>query len=82
MYAIRSYYDARLLVLVDETVDLQSPAGVYWQAINRVEPGRDMIVEGGRVAIDATRQGGGGRVAAAAATQRLLARRWREYGLD
>jgi len=73
---------ARLLLLLEEGVDVHDPAEAYWQAVNRVDPARDIMVEGGRVAIDATRSRGGPRVVAAAETQRLLNRRWSEYGLD
>jgi hypothetical protein len=50
--------------------------------VNRVDPERDVVVEAGRLGIDATRVAPGGRVEAAAETRRLVERRWREYGIE
>lgn len=82
LWQSRFFRSSRLLVLLGEGVDVQEPAQAYWQVVNRVDPERDVIVEAGRLGIDATRLGPGGRVEAAAETKRLVARRWREYGFE
>jgi 4-hydroxy-3-polyprenylbenzoate decarboxylase len=82
LWQSRYFRSSRLLVLLGEEVDVQEPAQAYWQVVNRVDPQRDVIVEAGRIGIDATRLGPGGRVETAAETKRLVARRWREYGFE
>ncbi len=82
LWRSRYFQAARLLVLLDEGVNVQQPAQVYWQAVNRVDPARDVIVDGGRIGIDATRAASGGLVEADAETRRLVRRRWREYGFE
>jgi 4-hydroxy-3-polyprenylbenzoate decarboxylase len=82
LWQSRFFRFSRMLVLLGEEVDVQAPAQAYWQVVNRVDPERDVIVENGRLGIDATRLGPGGRVETAAETKRLVARRWREYGFE
>lgn len=76
-YLLRS----RLLVLVGADVDVHNTTNVYWAAINLTDPVRDVIVEAGRVGIDATRVAPGGKVGPDDETTRLVDRRWLEYGL-
>lgn len=71
---------SRMLVLVGEDVDVHDTTRVYWAAINRADPGRDILVEAGRVGIDATRGVTGGKVGPGEETTRLVNRRWEEYG--
>jgi len=73
---------SRLLVLVDEDVDVQRPGEVFWRAINHVDPDRDILIDGGRIAVDATRRGPGSPVEADAGTREKVARRWSRYGID
>jgi 4-hydroxy-3-polyprenylbenzoate decarboxylase len=72
---------SRLLVLVDENVDVQRPAEVFWRAINHLDPARDILIDGGRIAVDATRRGIGPPVEADAETREKVARRWSSYGI-
>jgi 4-hydroxy-3-polyprenylbenzoate decarboxylase len=80
LWRSRFFRSARLLVLVGEGVDVQDPAQAYWQAVNRVDPERDVVIEGAQIGIDATRAAPGGRVEADDETKLLVERRWREYG--
>lgn len=73
---------SRLLVLVDGDVNVQNAADVYWTAASCVDPGRDVIVEPGRIGIDATQAGRGGKVATDDKTAKLINRRWHEYGIE
>jgi len=72
---------SKMIVVLDEDVDVQDPSLCYWRALNQVDPGRDLIVEDGRLGIDATHRENGARVGTDPETQRLLARRWEEYGI-
>lgn len=73
---------SRLLVLVDEGVDVQRPAEVFWRAINHLDPDRDILIDGGRIAVDATRRGLGLPVEPDAGTREKVARRWSRYGIE
>lgn len=72
---------SRLLLFVDEQTDVQDARGCFWRAINRVDAQRDLLRDGQRLAIDATRVTRRPLVADPA-VKALLARRWTEYGLD
>jgi 3-polyprenyl-4-hydroxybenzoate decarboxylase len=82
LWKSRFFRSSRLLVLVAEGVDVQNPAQVYWQAVNRVDPKRDVSIEAARIGIDATRIPPGGRVEADVETELRVKRRWHEYGFD
>ncbi len=75
---------ARLLVLVDAEQNPADVAGVCWRVMNNVEWARDLLIDGNRFGIDATRKPDDARVALQmdAETVRLVERRWREYGFD
>jgi len=73
--------DSRLMVAFADGVDIQQPSVAYWRAVNGVDPRRDLLVENGKLGIDATASPEV-RVAAAPETLELLNRRWQEYGLD
>jgi 4-hydroxy-3-polyprenylbenzoate decarboxylase len=73
---------SRLLVAFDEGVDVQDVSRAWWRAVNAVDPARDVHIEGGRLGIDATRRPAGAEVGPDPTTLRLVAERWREYGID
>jgi len=73
--------DSRLLIAFSEGVDVHNPSQAYWRAVNGVNPQRDLIVENGRLGIDATASPEV-EVRPAPETLDLLNLRWEEYGLD
>ena len=46
-----------ILVLLDSGIDLRDYSLVLWKVFNNVDPKRDILKHGGRMAIDATRKG-------------------------
>lgn len=72
---------SRLLVVLDAETDVQDAGACFWRAVNRVRPERDLLVDNGRLAIDATGSDSGQPVVAKKAIRDLLDRRWREYGI-
>ena len=46
-----------IFVLCDESIDLRDPSLVLWKVFNNVDPKRDIVREGGRIVVDATRKG-------------------------
>jgi 4-hydroxy-3-polyprenylbenzoate decarboxylase len=82
LWGSRYFRSSRLLVLLAEGVDVQDLGQSYWQAVNRVDPERDVVIEAARIGIDATRVQPGGRVEAEVETKLRVKRRWHEYGLD
>jgi 4-hydroxy-3-polyprenylbenzoate decarboxylase len=73
---------SRFLVLLDEETDVQDVATCYWKAINRVRPERDLLIDDGRLVIDATGSERDRPIAVGKSVQDLVSRRWREYGID
>lgn len=71
-----------MLVLVGEDVDVQNVAQVYWTVVNLIDPSRDVIIEERRVGIDAARERVGRKVQVAEETDRMVDRRWQEYGFS
>jgi 4-hydroxy-3-polyprenylbenzoate decarboxylase len=72
---------SRLLVLVDAEQDPADESGVCWRVMNHVDWGRDLVVEGDRLSIDATRKPAGREpVIPDPTVLELVNRRWREYG--
>ena len=73
---------ARLLVLVDGAVPPSNMLEVAWRVVNEPAWSDDLIRDetGRRLAIDATRRTGDEGLMDSA-TERLIAGRWREYGL-
>jgi 4-hydroxy-3-polyprenylbenzoate decarboxylase len=81
---------ARLLVLVDAEQDPADYDGVYWRLLNNVDWQRDIVIDNGRLWIDASR-----KLSAELAGQpqrepvrqsgeivRLVEQRWAEYGFE
>jgi 3-polyprenyl-4-hydroxybenzoate decarboxylase len=69
-------------VVLDAETDVQDAGACFWRAVNRVRPERDLLVDNGRLAIDATGSDSGQPVVAKKAIRDLLDRRWREYGIE
>ncbi|MEJ2699814.1 MAG: UbiD family decarboxylase, partial [Desulfuromonadales bacterium] len=80
---------SRLLVILDEDVDVQDLSRSFWRTINNVDPGRDVVLEGRRLGVDATRkllgegEGAGPPepLSRDEATRKLVEGRWPEYGI-
>lgn len=72
---------SRLLVVFDADVDVQNLSEAYWRAINRLQAGRDIMIDGSRVGVDCTGLQQGSLVVTDPETQQLLDRRWPEYGI-
>ena len=45
-----------ILILFDNSIDLSNNSTLLWKLFNNVDPGRDLIFEGGRVVIDACKK--------------------------
>ncbi|HWI40308.1 MAG TPA: UbiD family decarboxylase [Verrucomicrobiae bacterium] len=70
---------ARLLVAVDEEIDVHDPAAVYWRAVNAARLPADLTLSGGCATLNATvRQGI--PVGEDAPIDRLVESRWGSYG--
>ncbi len=72
---------SRLLVLVDEADWPAQPQSLFWQVVNRADPGRDVILDGSRMAVDATEKTGWARVEDDPRMAAHLEGRWQELGL-
>ena len=77
----KPFEKARLLVFFDAETDLRDARGCFWRAVNRMRPERDLLRDGDRLAIDATRLPGS-PLAGDPTVNQLLDRRWAEYGLE
>jgi len=53
----RALKDFSILVLLDSGIDLRDYSLVLWKVFNNVDPRRDILRQGGRIVIDATRKG-------------------------
>jgi 4-hydroxy-3-polyprenylbenzoate decarboxylase len=73
---------ARLLVVLDAESDLRDAGACFWRAVNRARPETHLLIDQGRLAIDATGRSGAGPVGVDRAMAERISRRWREYGLD
>ncbi|MEZ4601323.1 MAG: UbiD family decarboxylase [Syntrophotaleaceae bacterium] len=72
---------SKLLVVFDAETDVQDFKTCFWKAVNRFSAEKGILVDQGRLAIDAT--GLGDRpVVSGRSMLDLLAQRWREYGID
>jgi 4-hydroxy-3-polyprenylbenzoate decarboxylase len=77
---------ARLLVLVDAEQEPAEMDGVLWRLMNNADWQHDLVVDGERLGIDATRysrrSAGREPLVVTDEISRLVERRWREYGFD
>ncbi len=71
---------SRLLIFCDCEMEIEPLSVVLWRLINRLDPEKDILIEHGRMAIDATRPPGGPPVKASSDIVDLINRRWHEYG--
>jgi 4-hydroxy-3-polyprenylbenzoate decarboxylase len=74
--------ESRLLVIGVADHDPHDPAAVFWRALNRVDWSRDLLVDNGRLAIDARRLPAGEVVRGDARVMQKVLDRWREYAID
>jgi 4-hydroxy-3-polyprenylbenzoate decarboxylase len=81
LWGRKPFNRSKLLMFVDEQADVQDARGCFWRAINRVDVERDLLRDGQRLAIDATRLTGQ-PLTLDPAVKDLLECRWAEYGLD
>lgn len=73
---------SRLLVIGAGDHDPRDPAAVFWRVLNRVDWDHDLLIDGGRLAIDARRLPAGEFVRSDAGVMRKVLDRWHEYDLD
>lgn len=82
LWGSKAFARSRLLVASPPDVDIRRPEQVYWHALNGADPQKDLLLQGGQMGIDASRQRPGFPVAADAATAALIESRWKEYFPD
>ena len=82
LWATDLFRRARLLLTVDADLDPGDGAVLLWRLLNQADFGRDLLVSGGRLAIDATEKAGRPRVMANPAVAAQVRERWSEYGID
>jgi 4-hydroxy-3-polyprenylbenzoate decarboxylase len=63
-------------------VDVKDLSSAFWRAVNHVDVTRDVIIDGNRVGIDATRKGSAKMVEMDVETDKLVKERWSEYGIE
>lgn len=73
---------SRLLVACPPSVDIHRPEQVYWHLLNGLDPGRDLLLDGGRLGIDGSRERPGAPVATDPVTAALVESRWKEFFPD
>lgn len=81
LWESRYFRSSPLLVLLGEDVDVQKVPHAYWTVVNRIDPRLDVIIEEGRIGIDATRVRVGRKIQVGEETDTMITRRWQEYGL-
>jgi len=72
---------SKLLVLLDNDIDIRNRSLSYWRTINRLAENR-ILTDQGRIGIDATGIDPATLVEGDQETADLVMRRWPEYGLD
>lgn len=73
---------AHLLVVACEAA-ADNPGAFFWRVLNRLDPARDLLIQGGRLGIDATTDPEGLEVLRPDEdTESLVRRRWKEYGIE
>jgi len=72
----------RVIVVVDEEIDVQNAGQVYWRLLNDIDPENDMLTSESRLGIDGTSKSSRNRekVLADDETERRVEQRWAEYG--
>ena len=81
---------SRLLILVDAVQDPADLDGVYWRVMNNVVWTRDLVFNGGQLAVDATCKLAGVTsgeekrlpVEQDRSVENMVSQRWREYGFN
>jgi 4-hydroxy-3-polyprenylbenzoate decarboxylase len=73
---------ARLLVVGLADHDPHDAAAVFWRTLNRVDWGRDLLVQDGRLAVDARRLPPGAAVRSDPTIVAAVLARWRDYRID
>jgi 4-hydroxy-3-polyprenylbenzoate decarboxylase len=73
---------SRLLLVVEAGDVPLEPAACFWRALNRAVPERDLLMDGGRLGIDATVATTATALRPDAATAGRVRRRWTEYGIE
>lgn len=73
---------SRLLVIGAADHDPADAAAVFWRILNRVDWQRDLLVEDGRLTIDARRPPAGAPVQGDSQVLARVLARWQEYRLD
>jgi len=73
---------SKMMVVVDEGVDVDNPSELFWRALNNVDAAHDLVVEPGFVGVDARAKGGRTPLRSDEATARRVVSRWGEFGLD
>lgn len=81
LWQIPFFRRSRLLILLDAETDVHDFALSFWRVVNQCDPGRDLVLDEGRVGIDARGGGLGPRLVPAAEMRRQIRQRWAEYGL-
>ena len=56
LLALESLAGLRLMLLYDETIDLEDSSLVLWKLFNNTDPGRDLHFQDGRCVVDACRK--------------------------
>jgi hypothetical protein len=74
--------DARLLVVGADDHDPRDAAGVFWRVLNRVEREQDLLVENGRLTVDARRIPQGEPVRCDPTVLHAVLARWSEYRIN
>jgi 4-hydroxy-3-polyprenylbenzoate decarboxylase len=72
---------SKLLVVGAADHDPADPAAVFWRLLNRVEWSRDLLVEAGRLTIDARHLPPGEPVRSDPVVLEKVLKRWKEYGM-
>lgn len=74
--------DARLLVVGADDHDPRDAAAVFWRVLNRVDRQQDLLVENGRLTVDARRIPQGEPVRCDSTVLHGVLARWSEYRIN
>jgi 4-hydroxy-3-polyprenylbenzoate decarboxylase len=73
---------SRLLLVVEAGDVPLEPAACFWRALNRAVPERDLLMDGGRLGIDATAATAGAVLRPDSSTAGRVRQRWAAYGIE